>query len=46
MSEIIGEKEFFDLMKKANRDLNSHERWMIWVVTKRLLRGEDDDSDR
>ena len=47
MSEIIGEKEFFELMKRANRDLNSHERWVIWTVTKKILApGGDYDSDR
>ena len=44
--DIIGEVEFFDLMKKANRDLNGHERWIVWTITKRLLRGEDDASNR
>ena len=28
---------FFDLMKRANRDLNGHERWVVWTVTKRIL---------
>ena len=40
--DIIGEVEFFDLMKRANRDLNGHERWIIWTVTKRLLRNDDE----
>ena len=35
--DIIGEVEFFDLMKRANRDLNGHERWVVWTVTKRIL---------
>jgi hypothetical protein len=45
--EVIGEVEFFDLMKRANRDLNGHERWVVWTVTKRILTlGGNDDSDR
>ena len=44
--DVIGEVEFFDLMKRANRDLNGHERWIVWTITKRLLRGEDDASNR
>jgi len=44
--DMIGEVEFFDLMKRANRDLNGHERWMIWTITRKILRGEDDDSNR
>ena len=44
--DIIGEVEFFDLMKRANRDLNGHERWIVWTITKRLLSGEDDASNR
>ena len=43
-SGMIGEKEFFDLMKRANRDLNNHERWMIWIVTKRLLKEGNHDG--
>ena len=36
-NEVIGEVEFFDLMKRAKRDLNGHERWVVWTVTKRIL---------
>ena len=41
MSEIIGEKEFFELMKRANRDLNGHERWMVWTIVKKILRNDE-----
>ena len=45
--DIIGEVEFFDLMKKANRDLNGHERWIVWTITKKILApGGDNDSNR
>ena len=40
--EIIGEVEFFDLMKKANRDLNGHERWIVWTITRKILRNDDE----
>ena len=33
----IGEKEFFDLVKRANRDLNSHERDVIWTIIQKIL---------
>ncbi len=40
MENYIGEKEFFDLMKKANRDLNNHDRGVIWEITRLLIKGD------
>ena len=40
MEDYIGEKEFFDLMKKANRDLNNHDRGVIWEITRLLIKGD------
>ena len=34
---MIGEVEFFNMIKRVNRDLNSHERWVILTVTKEIL---------
>ena len=38
--EMIGEKEFFNLMKNANRDLDNHERGVIWEITRLMIRGD------
>ena len=37
---MIGEKEFFNLMKNANRDLDNHERGVIWEITRLMIRGD------
>ena len=31
MSEIVGEKEFFEFMKRANRDLNGSQRHTLMM---------------
>ena len=36
----MGEKEFFDLMKRANRDLSMHERCVVWELTRLIIRGD------
>ena len=38
--EMMGEKEFFDLMKRANRDLSMHERGVIWELTRLIIKGD------
>ena len=37
MNNGIGEKEFFDLVKRANRDLNNHQRDVVWTIIKKIL---------
>ena len=39
-SEMMGEKEFFNLMKRANRDLSMHERGVIWEITRLIIKGD------
>ncbi len=34
----IGEKEFFDFMKRANRDLTSEQRFTILTITINAIR--------
>ena len=34
----IGEKEFFDFMKRANRDLTSEQRFVILTITINAIR--------
>ena len=34
----IGEKEFFDFMKRANRDLTSEQRFIILTITINAIR--------
>ena len=46
VNKLAAKIHYDDLMKRANRDLNGHERWMIWTITRKILRGEDDDSNR
>ena len=41
---LMGEKEFFDKMKKVNRLLTSKERHIIFIIAQRFahLRGSDE----
>ena len=36
----MGEKEFFEFMKRANRDLTSEQRFVILTITINALRGD------
>ena len=35
---MMGEKEFFDRMKKANKYLTMEERSLVWELTKQLTK--------
>ena len=37
--DIIGEKDFFEFMKRANRDLTPHQRHVVLTITINALRG-------
>ena len=37
--DIIGEKDFFEFMKRANRDLTPHQRFVVLTITINALRG-------
>ena len=37
--DICGEKDFFEFMKRANRDLTPHQRQVILTITINALRG-------
>ena len=42
--DVVGEKDFFEFMKRANRDLTSHQRHVILTITINGIReGESDD---
>ena len=42
--DIVGEKDFFEFMKRANRDLTSHQRHVILTITVNAIRkGEAND---
>ena len=36
--DIIGEKDFFEFMKRANRDLTAHQRHVILTITINAIR--------
>ena len=36
--DIIGEKDFFEFMKRANRDLTRHQRFVILTTTINAIR--------
>tara|TARA_X000001036_G_C20645692_1_gene792905 strand:- start:1219 stop:1398 length:180 start_codon:yes stop_codon:yes gene_type:complete len=36
--EIIGEKEFFEFMKRANRDLTPEQRFVVLTITINAIR--------
>ena len=38
LDDSIGEKEFFEFIKRANRDLNSIQRFALMKITTRFLR--------
>lgn len=38
IESIVGEKEFFDFMKRANRDLTSHERAIVMEITVLMIK--------
>ena len=38
-SDKIGEKDFFEFMKRANRDLTPHQRQVVLTITINALRG-------
>ena len=40
--DIIGEKDFFEFMKRANRDLTAHQRHVVLTITINALRGDND----
>ena len=37
--DICGEKDFFEFMKRANRDLTPHQRQVVLTITINALRG-------
>ena len=37
--DICGEKDFFEFMKRANRDLTRHQRHVIVTITINAIRG-------
>ena len=40
--DVVGEKDFFEFMKRANRDLTAHQRFVILTTTINAIRkGED-----
>ena len=42
--DVVGEKDFFEFMKRANRDLTPHQRHVILTITINGIReGESDD---
>ena len=38
--DVVGEKDFFEFMKRANRDLTPHQRATLLTITINALRGE------
>ena len=36
--DIVGEKDFFEFMKRANRDLTPHQRHVILTITVNAIR--------
>ena len=40
--DIIGEKDFFEFMKRANRNLTPHQRHVVLTITINALRGDND----
>ena len=43
--DAIGEKDFFEFMKRANRDLTAHQRYRILNKTINMIRkGESNDK--
>jgi hypothetical protein len=38
--DTIGEKDFFEFIKRANRDLTSEQRFVILTITINALRGD------
>ena len=45
--KMMGEKEFFDRMKKVNRYLSLEERALVWELAKQItkLRWRDEDAE-
>ena len=44
-NDWIGEKDFFEFMKRANRDLTPHQRLVVLTITINAIRkGESDDQ--
>ncbi|QDP57658.1 MAG: hypothetical protein Unbinned3338contig1000_34 [Prokaryotic dsDNA virus sp.] len=41
--DIVGEKDFFEFMKRANRDLTAKQRYIILRITINALRGANDE---
>ena len=39
-TDTIGEKDFFEFMKRANRDLTGHQRFVILTTTIQAIRGK------
>ena len=40
--DYVGEKDFFEFMKRANRDLTPHQRFVVLTITINAIReGED-----
>ena len=43
--DVVGEKDFFEFMKRANRDLTAHQRYRILNKTINMIRkGESNDK--
>ena len=36
--DVVGEKDFFEFMKRANRDLTTHQRHVILTITINAIR--------
>ena len=41
--DIVGEKDFFEFMKRANRDLTAKQGYIILRITINALRGANDE---
>ena len=41
--ELMDEKNFFNFMKRANRDLTSKQRWILVKIAVELIRGYNND---
>ena len=43
--DVVGEKDFFEFMKRANRDLTAHQRYRILNKTINMIgKGESNDK--
>ena len=42
--ELMDEKNFFNFMKRANRDLTSKQRWILVKIAVELIRGYNNDK--